>query len=373
MARRRKNEVIRIVVVEDSPLITEALVHLCEEDPRLQVVATAATGMEAIEAVLREEPDVVTLDLGLPDIDGFEVAQQIMADRPTPILVLTATLRPEGRREAYDALSLGAVDVMKKPTRDELADVTWRDRFRRELQFIARARVMRHVRGRLRRPSVLRHARPVAGPEASAGHSRASRRELIAIVGSSGGPLAATALLKTLQQGFPLSTPVIVALHLGAGMEGSFASYLRLTVGAPTAVLTEDTRLVPGVIYVAPGAKHLELSGSGRVRLLSELPRAVYTPSLDYFLWSAARVHGAACAAAVLSGMGADGADGLLVLRQAGGLTLAQDEASSLIYGMPRVASELGAAARQQSPPEMAHTLLRWLQGQEVADEPVPA
>jgi two-component system chemotaxis response regulator CheB len=368
---------IRLVVIEDSPIQREALVDLFEEDQNLSVVAAVGTGKEGIEKVKQLKPDLVTCDIGLPDMDGFEVVRSVMAEQPTPIIMLTATLRPKWRKDAFHALTLGAMDVIEKPELADLNDKDWRKRIQRQLRFIARSPVIPHVLDRIKQrtdrlraqaleknertptPTAVRAPRPTPPPQQPVGP--APNIELLVVVASAGGPKAVRTLLEGLSGAFPLPVPIIVALHLGRHMGSSFASFLGQVLRAPVVELMDQGSFEPGSIYVAPGRKHIEVVGKGKVRIFDQLPDATYSPSLDYFLWSVARVYGRTALGAILTGMGADGADGLLAMRRSGALTLGQDEASSLVYGMPRVAFELGAVGVQQAPQDMPITICEWL------------
>lgn len=388
---------IRIVVVEDSPIQREALIELFEEDPGLKVVAAVATGEEGVKKTLELKPDLVTCDIGLPDIDGFEVVTRIMSECPTPIVMLTATLRPKWRKDAYHALTLGAIEVIEKPEMADLNDVAWRGRLQRQLRFIARSPVIPHVFDRVKKRTdklramtdkgpaigapVTPSARPVSArpstsasapsptvgstagksPIARAAMGPAGPVELVCVVASAGGPKAVRALLDTMRPAFPLPVPMIVALHLGRHMGSSFAGFLGQILETPVTEFVDGMQFTPGGIYVAPGRMHTEVLTKGRVRVFENLPEAIYSPSLDYLLWSVARVYGKSAIGAIMTGMGGDGADGLLALRRAGGMTVGQDEASCLVYGMPRVAAENGAVMLQQPPAHMAATILDWL------------
>ncbi len=368
---------IRLVVIEDSPIQREALVDLFQEDRHLEVVAAVGTGKEGIEKVKALKPDLVTCDIGLPDMDGFEVVKSVMAEQPTPMIMLTATLRPKWRKDAFHALTLGAMDVIEKPELSDLNDKEWRKRIQRQLRFIARSPVIPHVLDRIKqrterlrvqeraekleRPFTPAVTRPAVRPPQQTAGSGAANIEILAIVASAGGPKAVRTLLEGLAPAFPLPVPIVIALHLGRHMGASFAGFLGQVLRVPVVELLDQSSFEPGSIYVAPGRKHLEVLSRGRVRIFDNLPDSIYSPSLDYFLWSVARVYGRAALGCILTGMGSDGADGLLAMRRAGALTIGQDEASSLVYGMPRVAFEVGAVGVQQAPHEMPATICEWL------------
>ncbi len=360
----RGDSPVGIVIVEDSAIHREALVNLYEEDPQLRVLAQASTGLDAVEKVLEHKPDLVTLDLGLPDIDGFEVVRRVMADCPTPIVIITATLAPNWRKPAFHALTLGAIDVMEKPKLAELNDPAWRRRFQRQLRLIAKSPVVPHVlykaRQRSERVAALRQAKK---PEAQQGTlaSAGFDPEVLVIVGSSGGATAVRMLLAELRPAHPLPVPIVVAMHLGPRMGKHLARYLAQCLEVRVVEMEDGDELTPGVIYVAPGGMQSEMVSKGRVRVFDPLPESLYSPSLDHFLASVARAYGPASIGIILSGMGKDGAQGLLAVRRSGALTLGQVERSCLIYGMPKKAREAGAVVLEQSIQEMAQTILERL------------
>ncbi len=338
---------VRVVLIEDSEIQRLALSELLAEGGELQVVGEAATGDEGVRLVKAKAPDLVTCDIGLPDIDGFAVVERIMAEKPTPIVMVTATLAPSWRQPAYHALSLGAVEVMAKPTAVELADRTWRRRLRQQLVFLSRAPVIPHVLTSVRRHTARarRHATVTPVP-------RPAPVRVVAMVGSAGSPRAVRGVLSALRPAMPLPAPIVIAMHLGRDMEAAFAAYMSHALSTPVETLADGASVTAGHIYVAPGQRHVELRPGLSVGVFDHLPHAVYSPSLDHFLESAAQVAGASAVGVILSGMGADGARGLWAMAQQGALTVAQDEGSSLIFGMPRVAQEMGAA-RLQGPPEL--------------------
>ncbi len=357
----------RVLVVDDSDIQRQVLVDLYSESPQISVVGEASGGFEGIRLTVELKPDLVSLDIGLPDLDGFEVTQRIMAEQPTPILIVTATLAPGWRKPAFHALTLGAIDVVQKPVREQLEDPDWRRRFQKQLQATARAPVIPHVLHSVRRRvekiadrwgrQAAREARASTAGFAPSGVDP----KILVIVGSSGGPRSVRAMLVAMRPHMPLPVPIIVALHFGNHMGTSFAQFLAQTLNTRTRELRDGDTLEEGIIYVAPGGRHLELSARSRVRVFDELPEAMHTPSLDYLLWSVARVYGPESIGVILSGMGADGADGLSALRRAGALTLGQQESTCVVYGMPKVAKAAGAVLLEQSPEDLGVTAAEWL------------
>jgi len=353
---------LRVVIVDDSAFIVDSLVKVVEEDRACRVVGTAGNGAEAVQVILQKRPDVVTCDLSLPKMDGFEVVAKVMAEAPLPILILTATLRPQWRKDAFDALRLGAVDVMEKPRAAQLADPAWRDGFRKQLRLIARSTVVSHLTRRAKPEPRTPRAAPRRRPSKRVALPRpASVDRLVTVVGSAGSPRALSTLLEGLRPGIPFSAPVLVALHIGPDMADSYVTHLGARLACPVELVCSGELLVPGTVYVTPGDHHIEITDRQQAHLLEEVPGAIFRPCFDHLFSSVAAEYGPDAAAVILSGMGGDGAQGILAVKEAGGLTLGQDEETAIIYGMPRVAQEKGALALQLSPERIASELLDWL------------
>jgi two-component system chemotaxis response regulator CheB len=341
--------------VEDSELFRDAIVGLYEADPQIRVAGTAGTAEHAVRQAKALNPDVVSLDLGLPDADGFEVCRRIMAEQPTPILVLTATLNPSWRREAYHAISLGAIDVVGKPTAGEFRDPQWRSGMCNRLKLVARAPVVPHVLHSIRE----RAKRRVAQNNGVHEQHDARTPRLIVVVGSAGSPRAITNLLAHLRSALPLPVPTLVVFHVGLLMGASFARYLSAETDASACALGPETTLEPGTVYVAPGGCHVELVSRTHVRLFEQLPAARYVPSLDHLLCSVAKHYRKDSMGFILSGMGDDGAQGMLELKRSGAAGFAQNEHSCLVASMPRAAKAAGGIAAELTIEEMSETIRR--------------
>jgi two-component system chemotaxis response regulator CheB len=327
---------IHVLVVEDSLTVRKRLVDVLRSDPEIEVAGEASDGRQAVELCLKLRPDVITMDMMLPVMSGLAATEQIMAYAPTPILIVSSSTNRGDLFRTYDAVAAGAVDVLEKPRGDNTDDA-WATRFLSTLKMVARIRVITHVRGRTAtRTDRAPRSFPMMPARSCA---------MAAIGASTGGPGALVEVLGGLPREF--LPPVLVVLHLGGLFGGSFAEWLDQQIGRPVAFAIdgEPLRGMEGRVVLAPPDRHLAVQ-DGRLRLSAGPERHSCRPSIDVLFESVARELGAASAACVLTGMGRDGAAGLLMIRKAGGLTIAQDEATSVVYGMPREAVLLGAAER---------------------------
>jgi two-component system chemotaxis response regulator CheB len=336
--------VIRVVVVEDSPVQRAHLVHTLQAEGDIQVVGQAVGTAEAISLVQALRPDVVTLDLQIPGGGGQHAIEQIMAFSPTPILVLSATVTSRESREAVQALLAGAMDALPKPT-------TWDAAAEHALR--ARVRTLQKV-------TVVRHARggrvPARLPTRTQPAPRLGRA-VVAIGASAGGPPALATVLSGLAG---LQAPVLVVQHLHADFVDGLVSWMSGASALPVQLARHGAPLQAGVVYIAPGGTHLRL-GTGHQIELNDNPPAVHRPSVDVLFSSVAQRAEGPTVGVLLTGMGEDGAAGLLELRQRQGLTIAQDEATSAVFGMPQAAQRLGAATQILPLGKIAATVTGWI------------
>lgn len=310
------------------------LTQILATDPTIQVVGTAHDGQEAVELVGRLRPDLVTMDIHMPRMDGIEAVERIMAFTPTPILVVSSSVHGEGIGRAFDALASGALEVIKKPEPRDWADL---ERIGREVirkvKILARVKVITHIRGR--RPGA---ERPSASDEPI---HVSGRRSIVAIGSSTGGPSALMTVLGGLPKDFPL--PVVIAQHIAEGFIPGLVTWLDTACHISVRAAVDGQRVDPGVAYFAPTGCNLEVRGM-KIHYSTPLKGQLYIPSADTLFDSTARTHGGRAIGVLLTGMGADGARGLKALHDAGARTIAQDEGTSTVFGMPRAAIELGAA-----------------------------
>jgi chemotaxis response regulator CheB len=343
---------IRVLVVEDSLTVRKRLVEVLELDPSFEVVGEAADGQTGIELCMALRPDVITMDLMLPGTSGLAATEYIMAHCPTPILIVSSSHNRGELRKTYEALAAGAVEAFEKPNGTEEPNA-WERGFLSTLRIVSRVRVITHPRARLfgvtRTPVRDEHPPPTA---VTAAHR--AEFELAVIGASTGGPIALVELFKALPHNYVL--PTLVVLHIGAPFAPAFAEWLRSQIGRGTsyAVDGEPLTALRNSVRLAPADQHLELR-SGRLRITNDPPRHSCRPSVDVLFESVAREHGSRTAACLLTGMGRDGASGLLALRRSGSLTMAQDEASrrtsdaAIGHGAGARSSTDGSVARSQA------------------------
>jgi two-component system chemotaxis response regulator CheB len=341
-------ERIRVLIVDDSLVAREMLSQILSSDPGIEVIGVAADGAEAIDTVARTRPDLVTMDIHMPRLDGIQATEHIMAFTPTPILVVSSSVHGEGTGRAFDALGAGALEVIKKPEPQDWADLQRIGReVIRKVKILSRVKVITHVRGR--RTSI--HETSAAKPE---GRGRRGRVQLVAIGSSTGGPTALLEVLGRLPKEFPV--PIVIAQHIADGFVPGLVSWLNAGCAIRVAAASDRGSLEPGCAYFAPTGLNLEVDGL-TTRFRDPLGGQLYIPSADTLFESVARSMRDRAVGVLLTGMGADGARGLKRLRDLGAGTIAQDEATSTVYGMPKAAFELGAAEKVLPVQEIAAEL----------------
>lgn len=356
---------LRVLVAEDSMTVRKRLCEVLAADPAIDVVGEAEDGKRAIELCLALRPDLVTLDMMMPVMTGLGATEYIMAHCPTPILVVSASTNRGELFKTYEALAAGAVEVMEKPRADDPPG-EWERRFIAMVKLVARVKVITHLRGRLSSHRGQAEAQAVPASAAIAaiattGTARAAPEcALIAIGASTGGPSALVEILQALPAN--LQVPVLLVLHIGEPFGAAFADWLDGQTHNAVRFAREGQPITTPGVFMAPPERHLVVHNR-RLHMTSGPERHSCRPSVDVLFESIAMECGASVAACLLTGMGQDGARGLLAIRRAGGVTIAQDEASSVVYGMPREAMLLGAAQRILPLTEIGPALTQLIQG----------
>jgi two-component system chemotaxis response regulator CheB len=325
--------VIRVLIVDDSAFVRKALSRMLGSADDIEVVGTAVDGQDGVEKVLLLRPDVVTLDVKMPRLDGLEALRRIMAECPTAVLLLSS-LTGEGGDVTLRGLDLGALDFVDKSSVEghmnllALAD-----------ELLAKVRALAKAQRRV----------PVGAPSAQLPLPEFAREraDLVVIGTSTGGPAALQAVIPALPA--DLRVPVLVVQHMPIGFTRSLAERLDQRSDLMVREARDGEPLLPGRVLIAPAGRHLKVhrvQGEARVHLDYEPMEALHRPSVDVLMQSAARAYGAALLGVVLTGMGADGVEGLRAIKAAGGRTLAESEDTCVIYGMPKAAIEAGVVHR---------------------------
>ena len=327
---------VRVLIVDDSALMRQMLTTMLNSDPDIDVVGTASDPIVARRKIKELQPDVVTLDIEMPNMDGLAFLEKIMALRPMPV-VMVSSLTQMGAEATIRALEIGAVDFVSKPTEDLVTNFS-----ALSTEICVKVKMAAKIKVAARR----------SAPRPAIDHLPSGRRfetteRIVAIGASTGGVEALRHIISTLPADAPA---ILITQHMPPKYTASFARRLNDISSVTIYEARDGQRVLPGHVYMAPGGRHLELCRSGAnyvCRLQDEAPLSGHRPSVDVLFNSVAQAAGANAMGIILTGMGRDGASGLLSMRRAGALTVGQDEASSIVYGMPKVAFETGAVGVQ--------------------------
>jgi two-component system chemotaxis response regulator CheB len=325
---------LRVLVVEDSAVARRLLVHILGSDPELEVIAEAENGAQAVELAARHRPDVIVMDIVMPAVDGLEATRQIMQNTPTPIVLVTAGFDGDVQ-VSFDALEAGALTVLAKPwgpQAEGFADAV--------AALTITAKLMADVKLVRRRPLSRAAARPATAMP------RIFHRacEVVAVASSTGGPAALATILGSLPESTPI--PILVVQHITTGFHQGLVDWLDRISPLSVRLARDGEPLRPGEVLVAPADSHLGVTPAGAVALSDDPSIRGHRPSATHLFASVARAFGDGACGLILTGMGDDGVEGLRVLKEARGLVLAQDEATSVVYGMPRGAVAMGIVDR---------------------------
>ncbi|MBI3045639.1 MAG: chemotaxis response regulator protein-glutamate methylesterase [Betaproteobacteria bacterium] len=328
---------IRVLVVEDSPVVREFLVYLLRADPEIDVVGTAANGERAVEAAQHLQPDVITMDIHMPEMNGFDATRRIMETAPTRIVIVSGSSTTEEIATTFLALESGALAVVKRP-----AGIGHPDHEATSRDLLQTVKLMSEVSVVRRWPSS-RRAPPAAERLPEAGIKPAAAEvKLVAVGASTGGPLALQSILAVLPKN--LGVPILVVQHISPGFTEGLAEWLTGSSGLPVHVAADGDHLAPGHVFIAPEGFQLGIRRGGTISVARDEPENGHCPSISYLFRSVAEVFGAGAIGVLLTGMGRDGAAELKLMREKGAITIAQDRESSVVHGMPGEAIRMGAA-----------------------------
>ena len=339
---------IRTLIVEDSSVELELLVHLLRSDPGIEVIGVATDGEKALEAVQRLKPDVITMDIHMPRMNGYETTRRIMESHPVPIVIVSGSFVANDMEKTFHAVEAGALAIVRKPCGPgHPGFATDAEELIRTVKTMSEVRVVR------RWPK--RTTTAVSAPQVLAVPAPKQTINVVAIGASTGGPTALQELFCALPGSF--SVPIMAVQHMTRGFMEGFTRWLAQSSGLPVHVASAGELLLPGHIYFAPEDKHMLVGKDFRIHLSDASPENGLRPAVSVLFRSVAEAFGANAAAVLLTGMGRDGAQELKQLHQCGAVTLIQDRETSVVYGMPGEALLLGAADHVLPPAKIAAAL----------------
>ena len=328
-------------MVDDSAFMRKIISHMVDSDPDLTVVGTAFDGVNALKRISQLEPDVITLDVNMPRMDGLATLKEIMKTNPMPVVMVSATTQ-EGAETTFQALRLGAVEYIAKPSGDISLDIgKVRDELVEKIKTAAQARIVTHEDG-------------VCSPvQIKSG----IQEKIIAIGASTGGPPAVEEILVNLPENTP---PILIVQHMPVGFTESFAKRLNRLCSFDVKEAEEGDDIQEGLALIAPGGQHMMVTETGRIRLSDGPPEHSVRPAVDPMMRTVAEVYGSETIGVILTGMGRDGSSGLKAIRDKGGKTIAQNEETCTVYGMPKAAIEDGNVDRVLPLYRIPHQIMKW-------------
>lgn len=340
---------IKVLIVEDSPVVSELLSHILSSDPDIEVLAIAKDGNEACEFVRITKPDVVTMDIIMPNMNGFNATRKIMETNPVPIVIVSASWDPNEVEKSFQAIEAGAVAAIEKPRGLEHPEA-----YERSYELIQTVKLMSEVK------VVKRHAKSVDKAQSidTSIHiiddnvAKKADIKMVAIGASTGGPQTLQTILSNISA--DLCAPVIIVQHIAAGFVTGFIDWLNRTSKVPVQLAINGEEVINGRAYVAPDGFHLTINEKNRVTLSDSERENFVKPSVSFLFRSIADVFGSNAIGVLLTGMGKDGAKELKLMKDKGSITIAQDKESSIVHGMPGEAIKLGAAMHVLSPEKIA-------------------
>ncbi|BCT69022.1 chemotaxis-specific protein-glutamate methyltransferase CheB [Nitrosospira sp. NRS527] len=327
---------IRVLVVEDSPVVREFLVYILNSDPDVTVIATACDGEEALDVLRSHRPDVITMDIHMPKLNGLEATRVIMETQPTPIVIVSGSTDPTEVVTTFDAIDAGALAVLRRP-----AGIGNPDHEATARDLIQVVKLMSEVKV-VRRWSRMRKSFQTPCQTSISSLPRAAQTKIVVMGASTGGPPALETILRALPKDFP--APILIVQHMAGGFIEGFVEWLKNSASLPVHVAKQGELPLPGHVYVAPDEYQMKVGSDGRIVLTKDEPEHGLTPSISYLFRSVADVYGHGAIAGLLTGMGRDGAEELYMLKAKGSITFAQDKDSSVVHGMAGEAIKLDAA-----------------------------
>lgn len=350
------NQKIKVLVVDDSPVARDLLTFIIESDPLLQVIGYAPDGQAALKILEHETPDVITMDIFMPKLDGFETTRKIMETRPIPIIIISASYNPSQVEKSFLAIDAGALAIIPKPAGP--GDPLFLAASQEIIETIKTVHGVKLVK---------RHQKPSPSPiyspylvetKADEISDKSFLANAVAIGSSLGGPPALATILSELPASFPV--PIFIVQHIAIGFAQGLADWLNTQTKLSVKIAVDHEKARPGWIYLGPEKYHMEISSDNVINFVEPTKEEKLFPSVAHLFYSMAHAHGPHGVGVILTGMGKDGAAELLIMKKNGAFTIAQDEEGCIMFGMPKEAIELQAARRVVPLPKIA-TLLKQL------------
>src|SRR5919108_5282839 len=331
-----ERRMITVLIVEDSPMVRDFLRYVLSADPEIRVIGTAADGEAALEAVQRHKPDVITMDIDMPKMNGLDATRKIMETRPTPIVIVSGSVDTDEVATTFRAIEAGALAAVPRPR-----GIGHPDHATAAKELVQTVKLMSEVK------VVRRWPRPRGGPRVPATAKEETPTtptalQVVAIGVSTGGPPVLQTILSGLPRDFPV--PVLIVQHMASGFVQGFVEWLAQSSGFPVHVAADGEGLLPGHAYVAPDGLHMKVGMGRRIVLSRDAPESGLRPSVAALFRSVADVYGRHAVGVLLTGMGKDGAEELKLMKDKGAVTIAQDKDSAVVHGMPGEAIKLDAA-----------------------------
>jgi two-component system, chemotaxis family, protein-glutamate methylesterase/glutaminase len=341
---------IRVLIVEDSAVARELIKHILSSDPEIEVIGTCSNGVEAVEFIARDHPDVVTMDVMMPKMDGYQATRKIMETYPVPIVIVSASILPEEVDKTWRAVEAGAVAQIMKPGFFDMGNPG--DATHKLIQTVKLMSQVKVVRRWRRNANAAKTVSEVPRVDVSA---KPRDIKVVAIGASTGGP----PVLQKIFSGLPVAfnVPVLLVQHIAPGFAAGFVDWLNRTSTLTLRLATRGEIALPGHVYVAPDSHQMGIDSAKRITLSAEAPENGLRPSVSYLFRSVAQAFGDKAVGVLLTGMGRDGAQELKVMRDKGALTIAQDQESCIVFGMPGEAVKLGGAKYTLPPDKITEML----------------
>jgi two-component system chemotaxis response regulator CheB len=335
---------IKVLIVEDSIVAQQLLTHILNGDPEIQVIGTASNGAEAIKFVSKTKPDVITMDFYLPDVNGLQVAREIMETRPVPIIIVSATWTADQYSEAFSLMEAGAVGTVKRPPGPGHSE---HEVLAQQLKQLVKS--MSEIK-------VVRRSSKYKAKQFEVAQIPYMVHRLVAIGASTGGPPVLDTILSALPADYPY--PILIVQHIADGFLDGLVNWLQPKCKLKIGIASQGAKLEIGHVYIAPDHHHLGVSQQERILLSDAEPEHGIRPSICFLFRCVAQNYGSRAIGILLTGMGKDGAEGLQLMRSKGAITIAQDKDTSAVFGMPNEAIKLGAAQFILPPDKIAQSLI---------------